>query len=304
MRYKKNYLSIFAKISTIILAVILVVFTSVFFVISQKTEYSIDSYNITNASQIYKNAIISFYPPTYDEYYADYLAMQNAYDNPSEASPLVPVSINNSINWVDPSRPVIALTFDDGPAGESSDSIYATLEQYDVRATFFLSGTSLEKSYAYEKIERIVELNCQIGNHTYNHYNLRNAEPELIIEEEQLVIDILDQTNNNDDRYVVRMPYGILTADIKENISAPIIHWNKDSRDWDSETVEEVIANLGEVKDGDILLFHDIHNISAETMKVLIPDLLEQGFQFLTIDEIFYYKNIPLENGQVYYSAS
>lgn len=221
----------------------------------------------------------------------------------STSTPSVFASPTLDLSWVDPTRPVIALTFDDGPRlNGTSDKIYAFLTENQIHATFFLLGESLIK--ATEAIPLILESGSQIANHTYHHYDLTTLTAEQIKEELQLVLNIFDSLNLTQDYYYVRVPYGSYNSTVLASIPVPIIGWNRDSEDWKATSVEEVLSNIGQVKDGDILLFHDVKTITLEALEVLIPQLEAQGFQFLTVEEMFAYKGIELEAGKLYYNAA
>ncbi len=214
----------------------------------------------------------------------------------------VPKTDGVDISWVDPERPVIALTFDDGPSkGPSSHRIYKYLADNEIHATFFLLGLHLNGKE--DRIPLILESGSQIANHTYHHYDLTKRSVEEIKHEEKVILDMFKSYGLEDKQYVVRVPYGAFNQTVLDNISAPIIQWNRDSRDWATDNASQSIANLGELQDGDIVLFHDIYNRTAEAIEILIPSLQAKGFQFLTIDEMFAYKQIELLPGTVYYNA-
>ncbi len=205
---------------------------------------------------------------------------------------------------VDREKPMVALTFDDGPfSWGTSEKIYTFLVENKIRATFFLLGRELE--YQTQAIKLIEKSHSQIANHTYNHKELTKLSPADIRKEEQKVVKIFQENGLKEERYLVRVPYGEYNKKVLDNISAPIILWNKDSRDWiENTTADKIMKNIGTVKDGDIILMHDIFPQSLEALKILVPQLREQGFQFVTINELFASKNIPLERGKVYKKAN
>ena len=205
--------------------------------------------------------------------------------------------------WIDPNKPIVALTFDDGPyIGGTSSKIYDYLKTNNIKATFFLSGIQLEKHP--EAIEIILDMGSQIANHTYSHSYLTKLTPEEIIAEEQKVISIIEATGHTQQCYLIRLPYGAYNDLVVETLSAPIILWNKDSIDWACQSVEEILNNLKDIKDGDIILMHDIKELSYQGLIALVPLLQKQDFQFVTIDELFQFKNIELLPGKIYYSGN
>ena len=63
---------------------------------------------------------------------------------------------------------------------------------------------------------------------------------------------------------------------------------------------EHRLMVINKVKDGDIVLMHDIYSATANALEIIIPSLKSKGYTFVTVSDLFYYKNIPLEKGKVY----
>ena len=102
----------------------------------------------------------------------------------------------------------------------------------------------------------------------------------------------------------MRPPYGAYNDAVKEFSYAPLIAWNLDSKDWDFRNAEKVIDHvLAEAGDGKIVLMHDIHWFTVDAVEVLIPELQSRGYQIVTVQELFHYKGVELENGKVYHSS-
>ncbi|MFI3171664.1 MAG: polysaccharide deacetylase family protein [Eubacteriales bacterium] len=206
------------------------------------------------------------------------------------------------ISWVDPDLPVVAITFDDGPDLEgTSPEIYAFLKENDVHATFFLIGKNLVDEP--EAIELILDCNSQVANHTYNHYDLitlpiEEAENE-VLSMQYLINDITD----SDDTNFVRLPFGSWNEDVLSVITVPIIGWSLNTDDWEATCVEDILATTTNIQDGDIVLFHDVHVYTLGALEILIPELQEKGFQFLTVEEMFAFRKIELEPGTIYNEA-
>ena len=198
-------------------------------------------------------------------------------------------------------RPMIALTFDDGP-GPNTGKILDVLEQYDERATFFMLGNS---AYAYpETVKRIYETGNEIANHSTTHADLSKAS----LEKMRWEIDTASETIENacgQRPALLRPPYGAVSPDLRANAGMPLIMWSIDTLDWktrDTQNTIDVVMN--EKQDGAIVLMHDIHDPSVEAAVQLIPKLLEEGYQLVTISELAQAKGIPLENGIKYFNFS
>ena len=142
--------------------------------------------------------------------------------------------------------------------------------------------------------------NMEIGNHTYNHLLLTKYSKDKIEEE-------INKTNNlifditNSYPTLLRTSYGSVNRKIKEVSNMPIIIWNIDTLDWKYKSSDRIAYKiLNKVKDGDIVLMHDIYKATLNSLEIIIPELLERGFQIVSVSELFYYKEINLEKGKVY----
>ncbi|TWH80420.1 polysaccharide deacetylase family protein [Sedimentibacter saalensis] len=199
---------------------------------------------------------------------------------------------------IDPNKPMIALTYDDGPSKYTKE-ILDLLKENNSAATFFVLGSQASK---YEDtVKQMIENGNQIGNHSYDHKRL------TLLNDEELY----DQINKTDNLiyeiamyrpFVMRPPYGSTTEALKEKIQKPIINWSIDTRDWESRNAETITKIICEnVKDGDIILMHDLYESSLEASKKVIPELINRGYQLVTISELSESREIILRAGQTYY---
>ncbi len=198
----------------------------------------------------------------------------------------------------DKDAPMVALTFDDGPGGDSTRSIIATLTQYSVKATFFMLGKQA-KLYP-DIVDSVIDAGCEIGNHSYYHSDFLKMTQLEIADELAMTSDLLLQDHNY---YVklVRTPYGRKSDDIKAAIKYPIIFWDIDTMDWDTRNAQSTIeAVLDKTKDGDIILMHDLYMPTAEAVAQIVPGLIERGFQLLTVSEMFEAKGVQPLMGTIY----
>lgn len=193
--------------------------------------------------------------------------------------------------------PMVALTFDDGP-GKYTDGILSVLEQNGSKATFFMLGKLIPR-YP-DVVKRMKALGCELGNHSYDHSDLSKLGDS----------DVSAQINNTNQALIdltgegascVRPPYGAFNATVRSTSNAPLILWSIDTLDWKTRDTQTTIDTvLNNVKDGDIVLMHDIHEPSARAAETLIPALKEMGYQLVTVSELAAAKGIPLENGKAY----
>ncbi len=215
----------------------------------------------------------------------------------SEWSEISSVEIKDKVVMstdVDPKKPMIALTFDDGPAydyegANSTYTILETLEEYNARATFFMVGSRIEDGNAYV-LEKEKELGCEFGNHTFSHKYYGNDVPASEIS------DCSDAVYKRTGQYptMFRCPGGILTDTIvnecvKEKM--PLAYWSVDTKDWELKDADKVYKNIVDnVYDGCIVLMHDIYPTTAEAVQKAVPKLVEDGYQIVTVSELIYYK--------------
>ena len=198
---------------------------------------------------------------------------------------------------IDKSKPMIALTFDDGP-NNNTNKVLDILEKYNVKATFFILGTNIEGNE--DIIKRMDELGMEIGNHMYSHKLITKLKDKEIEKEIKKVDNLIFDITN---RYptLIRPSYGTFNKRIKKIIDKPIIIWDIDTLDWKYHNSKKISNKIiSKAKDGDIILMHDIYSATANSLEITIPKLLDKGYQFVTVSELFYYKNEELTKGKVY----
>lgn len=196
---------------------------------------------------------------------------------------------------IDPSKPMIALTFDDGPNTTTTNQVLDKLELYGVPASFFLIGNNINTESA-KVVKRAYEMGCEIDNHSKSHGYMNQMTPEEIIGEVQYVSDKVEEITGEPTKFF-RPPYIATNADMYTNIDMPFI-CGVGCNDWDSKvTVQERINNtVNQVQDGTIILLHDGQGNfqTVEALDTIIPTLLEQGYQFVTVSELFEAKGVEI----------
>nr|WP_291233913.1 polysaccharide deacetylase family protein [Frisingicoccus sp.] len=200
------------------------------------------------------------------------------------------------------SERLVALTFDDGPKEGKTDVLLDMLKEKNVHATFFMIGAQVEDNS--ELVKRLYEEGHQIGIHTYHHVDLYCLSEEEQREEIKKTEEVIQAITGNTKPLTVRPPYGRMNAVFEEWIDRPLILWSVDTLDWTGKPASQMIQETGEnVKDGDIILMHDISENGLEGAAGIIDELKRMGYTFLTIDQLFEAKNIELENGVSYRRA-
>lgn len=191
--------------------------------------------------------------------------------------------------YIDPSKPMVAITYDDGPGLEAEDRILDCLEKNNAVATFFYLGNRVKGKE--DKIKRAVELGCEIGNHTWNH-------PVLTSESKKSLKKQFNSTNEAIykacGKYptVFRPSYGISDSKINKMSKLPVIYWTVDTLDWESRNGKKVYKIVKNQKklDGKIILMHSLYESTADATELIIPYLKEKGYQLVTVSELIKYK--------------
>lgn len=205
-------------------------------------------------------------------------------------------------SFVDPNKPMIALTFDDGPSSSATTRILNVLEKYNARATFFVVGSRVD-SYK-SQIKRAYDLKCEIGNHTYNHKTLTNLSADGV-KSELSATDKKVKAITGVSPVIMRPPGGSYKTDtVRNNTPYPIIMWSVDTRDWESRNATSVVNHIkSHAYDGAIILMHDLYDSTATATETIVPWLISQGYQLVTVSEMMEAKGIQMQNGVAYSSA-
>lgn len=198
---------------------------------------------------------------------------------------------------IDKSKKLIALTFDDGPNYNTS-KVIDVLNKYDIKATFFVLGSRAINNK--DILRKMVDSGMEIGNHTYNHLLLTKYDENKIRSEIEDTSDVIYSATNKRPN-LLRPSYGSINNKIKKVANMPIIIWDIDTLDWKYHNSKRITSRVvNKVRDGDIILMHDIYSASLNALSNIIPILKNNGYEFVTVNELFYYKGISLENGKVY----
>lgn len=213
--------------------------------------------------------------------------------------------MGHAIRELDPEAKMIAITFDDGPYPKIENKLLELFEQYDGRATFFFLGQRINDWYP-DSPGTIYAAGHEVGSHTYSHaLNFARVSAEEMWSEINRTNLLIAASTGYAPDYV-RFPGG--TAGKRTHqIPMVVVNWNLDSVDYAEKKKEdgaEIIfnrmKNSAHLGDGSIVLLHSLYENSYEAIAMFLPYLKEQGYELVTLSELFYYKGTEPENGVVY----
>lgn len=187
---------------------------------------------------------------------------------------------------LDNTKPIIAFTFDDGPNELYTHQVLDILYEKKVPATFFVLGKNIEGNECI--LKEIVQSGHELGNHTYSHADLTTLDQEEIISEIGQTQELVEKVIPGYALKYVRPPYGRCNQAVEEAINGLVVLWEVDSGDW--EKVEaQIIYNtvVDNVRDGDIIVFHDGNSSTVVVLKEIISELQARGYQFGTLSQLY-----------------
>lgn len=195
----------------------------------------------------------------------------------------------------------IALTFDDGPSGVFTRQLLDGLDSRGVKATFFLCGYRAEQ-YP-ELTERIWYSGHEIGIHGFSHRDMRP------MSRRDIAAEISDTKALLPEKCKVRLlrPPGGCCSDAVDQVAGAmglaVADWSLDTRDWATQDTAAVGRTiLDQVKDGDIILMHDMSASSVNAALNTVDILQGRGFTFVTVSELARLRNVRLIPGGHYRS--
>lgn len=198
---------------------------------------------------------------------------------------------------IDKNKKMVALTYDDGPS-IYTPRILKTLKENNSVATFFVVGNRVPM-YS-DTVKKAYDMGCEIGNHTYEHKSLPNLSETEVKRQ-------ISKTNKEvkkaiGEKPVIMRPTGGATnTNIKKWVGMPSIIWSVDTLDWKTRNADSTrCAVLNRVKDGDIVLMHDLYSATATASETIIPELVRRGYQLVTVSELAECRGGMKETGAYY----
>lgn len=211
------------------------------------------------------------------------------------------------VSWIDPSKPMVAFAFDDGPIGGSDaynvTRIQNAISQGGGHATFFYWGERIAGNE--QEILRAKSLGFEIANHTWTHTDLTTLDANGIKQEIGKCAAKLKELTGQED-FLVRPPYLGVNYNVQQNCGCALVNCGIDSSDWMTNTTAQQIidkftqaASDGSLN-GQVLLMHENYGKTAEAVEYLVPYLTARGYQIVSVGEMFKAKGVDMQYGQVY----
>lgn len=191
----------------------------------------------------------------------------------------------------------VALSFDDGP-GSFTDRLLDCLEENQSKATFFMVGEEIN-SFP-DTVKRMETLGCELGNHSYTHTDFTTLSTEDMSAEiagvDELLVNLVGHGAT-----VVRPPYGSVNDSVRATVGTPMILWSIDTLDWETKDAQQTVDTVMEnVTDGSIILMHDIFSTTVDAVEMLVPQLISEGYELVTVHELAEKKGVELQTGITY----
>ena len=214
---------------------------------------------------------------------------------------------------VDPEKPEvvrkkIAVTFDDGPNGNLTHKFVDKLKEYGATATFFVVGNRIGQVNG-AAIQYAVNNGCEIAIHSYSHNYYNKMSMNEYLQDLQKTEDAIKKYVDTDVR-LMRPPGGILSASQRDACPYSVVMWSVDSNDWQytgrseekrEQNIKTIVDNvMSVVKEGDIVLMHELYENSYEAFCIIIEQLYDQGFEIVSVSELLGDRLVP---GKSYYNG-
>lgn len=190
---------------------------------------------------------------------------------------------------------LIALTFDDGPSDTTTDQVLDVLSRHGIVGTFFLIGDNITDE-RLPIIRRTLSLGCEIENHSKTHSDMTKLTREQIISEISFTTDRITEVTGRAPEFF-RPPYILYNDTMFDAIDLTFIS-GYGCEDWEADTTVSHRAEktLAQAEDGAVVLLHDFegNGKTAEALETIIPALKEDGYEFVTVSEMFRRKGVDL----------
>ena len=205
-------------------------------------------------------------------------------------------------NFPDPSKPMMAISFDDG-TDPNGKKIIDALAKEGFTATFFYVGNWIKDEsqvkYAYQK-------GMEVANHTTTHPYLTNLSAGEIKNEYNQTYTKLKNIIGAEPSKLLRLPYLASNGTVTSALSdVPMITCSIDTEDWNGASKDQIVSKIKNAMNngsanGSIILCHETYASTAAAIEEIAPYAKAQGWQIVSISEMFAAKGKTLNGGQIY----
>lgn len=186
----------------------------------------------------------------------------------------------------------IALTFDDGPKRETTSKLLDILSQKGIKASFFILGQNIDGNE--DLLTRMKDEGHIIGSHSMYHHNLSQMNEKTLTQD----FGEMDQKANKifkEPFKYIRPPYGAANPLVAKMANRPLIEWSVDSKDWSTKNTQMIVNQVTQTtQSGSIILMHDIYPETINAVPTIIDNLIQQGYNFVTVDALLNQPKEPL----------
>lgn len=211
--------------------------------------------------------------------------------SPSHAHQVISTILNFNrkvpIYCVQTEQKRIAISFDAAWGADRTDEILETLEEYDIKTTFFLVAFWLER---YPEVAaRIAAAGHEIGNHSATHPHMNSLSSEQIKFELQSTHDLIKEITEQEAK-LFRPPFGEynnLVLDTVESLGYYTIQWSVDSLDWRPTTPADIVQRVtSKIAPGSIVLFHNNADHTPAALRPILDYCRQEGYEVVPISEL------------------
>lgn len=179
---------------------------------------------------------------------------------------------------------MVALTFDDGPNPKTTPMLLDILKKYNAKATFFILGQNIPGNE--EIVKRMVAEGHEVANHSWSHPNFKTLSPEQIKQEVEQTQSTLEKITGRRPT-MIRPPYGSMNQMVIDAMNLPAMYWSVDSLDWKSRDPKAILEVVkANTRPGSIILMHDIHQSTVDSMESVLQYLQTQGYSLDTLPHL------------------
>ena len=199
-------------------------------------------------------------------------------------------------------RPIIALTYDDGPVLNVTRTLLRNLNRYGASATFFCVGTQVEKWP--DMARRELDYGHTVGSHTMDHTYAEDVHAASQLQQDREQVLALHAAQVGSEPVLFRAPGGNYVKYQKHEIGWPLIQWSSSAGDTGKNTERQLARHLtANAEDGSILLLHDIYMKTAVSAEEYLAEFYQRGFLTATVEELLSLAGLEPEPNDVYISV-